>query len=327
MMSAGFRQITIPWTGADGQLLIGGRNELVDAVGLWSDRFLVEDLEIVFEPGSSESTAKVFVQAVAAQLAREFSVWRQRLDELDASGLMGASEVAQTLMRTRSCQPWYIYVSTNGGLYDGEPLPEETNPDSPLVQFGAIPCTAAHHHGIAWWRTPSGRRSALVTSHREGSAWNWDEDIGHEAAHASFGPIPLFSQHFEAYGANTGLYEMWISDQAMTPELSARVHYILAELAVVSVRGEQRTTGTGLPGMQSLDELFLFLSIAHRFFPAAGFELVACAAREEGIPISVWSGPTIAPLRAAALRAAPVLANYINTTIPPPAPMISNLGI
>jgi hypothetical protein len=307
----------IPWTGGPGLELADPRARIVSAVGAQANDLLVDNLHILFGTESSESEARVFLEAVAAQLTREFMVWCRRLDELIALGLMRKAEVAEVLEVTRGCQPWYIYVSPKGGIYDGRALSESSDPDSTEEASGAIPCTTASHHGIAWWKTSTGRQSALITSHPVGGAWNWDEDIGHEAAHASLGPIPLFSQHFEAYGATNSLSEMWRRDNTITPEISARMHYLMAEMAVVCIRGEQRSTGTGLPGLETLDELLLFLSLAQLLFPTAGFESVAASAREEGVPLSVWSGSTTIPLRAASLRVAPELAKLTNIAKPP----------
>jgi hypothetical protein len=316
-MSAFFSPCTVPWSGARAKALNSPRAILCDLVGDHASSLLPHEIHILFGLDMTREAAYCFLQQMAAQLAREFSVWRMRLQALSDQNLMPLEEAEAILDASRSAQPWYVYVTPRGGLYDGAGMKEAVDPDADGATAGAIPCTAAQHHGVAWWRNERGEReAALVTSHREHGVWNWDEDIGHESGHACVGPIPLFSQYFEAYGAQAKLSALWEAGET-SPELSARVHYLLAELAVVAMRGEQRSTGTGLPGLEDREDLALLLRMAGRLYPDAGFEDLSCLCDTLDLPIGMWSGRAALPLLASVLRTLPSLSRLTNVTDPP----------
>src|SRR2546427_718326 len=100
-MEVTFRQIEIPWTGSSALEVESVRHVIATTIGSDSSRFLAEDLHVAMGLESTEADARVFLQAVAAQLAREFAVWSSRLEELDVLGLMTREEAAKILARTR----------------------------------------------------------------------------------------------------------------------------------------------------------------------------------------------------------------------------------
>lgn len=281
-----------------------------------ADELLPQRIEILFDQSATGESIRVFLECVAAQLVRETSIWRQRTDQVVEQKLIARSELDAAFKRLRSAQTWYIYESAPGGLTAGAPL--ETAGDPDREKAGVIPCSAATHHGVAWWPSAAGRGVGLVTSRKIDGHWNWDEDIGHEAAHASFGPVPLYSQSLESDGFKTRLADAYAAaGGAFNDVLVARTTYLISEIMVAFVRGEQRATGSGLPGLHSRDDFQAFCTMAQALFPYAGFDTCLSMAETEGMPLAVWSGPTIRTLGAAALRAARAIVPLVNATRPP----------
>jgi hypothetical protein len=309
----------IPWTGADAYRLPAVRDLLVNLCGPCSDAMLPSKIEVLFDVSPGDSAAQSFLECLAAQLSREVVIWQERLLELSSSGLIDRRFLSDTCAMLRGAQRWYVCASEAGGLMAPESQ-SEADGDPERTPAGVIPCSAVKHHGVAWWRGMDGVRSiGLVTSHAAGGRWNWDEDIGHESAHAAFGPVPLFTQTLEASGFMTPLATAL--DNAgghCTSALIGRTAYLISEIIVAFVRGEQRPTVVGLPGLHSMQDLEAFISLAERLFPEAGFTEVRREVLKEGIPLKVWSGPTIRRLGAAALHSTRSLIPLLNTTRPPP---------
>lgn len=308
-------QMTIPWNGRPGQRLLNARRVLLELVGFDAEDLLPSSIEVVTDEMVNKSFLKNFVQSTAAQLGREIPVWRRRLGELAGLGLMSASEIGRITKLLKAAQPWFIYASRTSGLIGEEEVSETAG--CMLGSSGVIPCSAAPHHGVGWWTDQGVHRSVLITSHRENGSWNWDEDIGHEAAHAAFGPVPLFSQHYEEAGANRRLVAPNSKSVPLAEEAIARVCYLVSEIVVVFLRGEQRFTGTGLPGLNDHDELSAFLRIADRLLPGARFGDVLPLIAIEGLPLPIWSGQAIRHLGASALYFAGHSASLANSPEPP----------
>ena len=73
-----------------------------------------------------------------------------------------------------------------------------------------------------------------------------DSDIGHESAHAAFAPVPLYIQTADL--TSTLLHvESLKHRREIKPGHLARMIYAYSELAVITVRGEPRSTATGTP--------------------------------------------------------------------------------
>lgn len=305
----------IPWNGRPGQRLLDARRVLLEIVGFDAKDLLPLSIEIVTDGTFDRSFLKNFVQSAAAQLGREIPLWRHRFGEIIGLGLISTTEIGRITKLLKAAQPWFIYASRCGGLM-GETEDNDTADGTP-PSSGVIPCSAAPHHGIGWWTDQGIRRSGLITSHWENSTWNWDEDIGHEAAHAAFGPVPLFSQHYEEAGADRRLVAPNSRSVPLPEETIARVCYLVAEIVVVFLRGEQRFTGTGLPGLNDHDELSAFLDVADRLLPGARFGDVLPLIAIEGLPLSVWSGQAIRQLGASALYFAGHSASLANSPEPP----------
>ncbi|MCX7357952.1 MAG: hypothetical protein NT015_07415 [Alphaproteobacteria bacterium] len=305
-----------PWTGRPCLRMAGAREELVKLCGRDSETLLPERVEILFDPDVTPMEVHAFTESVAAQLAREIAVWSARLKELTDSGLITQRELDAACSKLRGAQTWYVSESKGGGLTPGAPMHGAGDPDRESA--GVIPCSAATHHGVAWWEAPGGRGVGLVTSRRVGGHWNWDEDIGHESAHASFGPVPLYSQSLESDGFKRRLADAYAATGGEFDEvLIARTTYLVSELMVAFVRGEQRTNGTGLPGLLDAADFNAFCTMAHRLLPLAGFDRAKTLGEAEGMPLGVWSGPTIRAIGAACFRAAPAIIPLINATHPP----------
>jgi len=272
-------------------------------------------ISIVGDAGIDKTYLENFIQCAAAQLTRELAVWHRRLQEIVDLQLMTDDELDETIERLRSVQPWYIYASRNGGLFDSEST--DGAADLAKAFHGVIPCSGAQHHGVGWWMNHGVRQVGLITSHRAGGTWNWDEDIGHEASHAAFGPVPLFSQRYEQFSRQNCLSSSPKAEGGLSREAIAHICYLNAELVAAYVRGEQRFTSTGLPGLADADELAAFLRGAHRLLPAAHFCDVEPLVRGCDMPIQVWSGSASRYIGAAALRFAQRSVDLVNLDEPP----------
>jgi hypothetical protein len=306
--------------------MANAREDLVRLCGRGSNTLLPARVELLFDPDATPSDVRAFVESVASQLAREIAVWGARLEELIDSGLITRRELDNACSKLRGAQTWYVSESKAGGLTAGAPLQSTGDPDREAA--GVIPCSAATHHGVAWWDVQGGRGVGLVTSRRVDGHWTWDEDIGHESAHASVGPVPLYSQSLESDGFKRRLADAFASTGGELDEiLIARTTYLISELMVAFVRGEQRSNGTGLPGLFDLADFDAFCTMAHRLFPQAGFDRAQALGTSEGMPLGVWSGPTIRALGAACLRAAPAIIPLINATRPPAAHELAPVAV
>src|SRR5262249_2394848 len=136
---------------------------------------------------------------------------------------------------------------------------------------GLIPCSAMRNHGVAWRLDDIGRcRVWLVTARKPGEEWDWDSDIGHESAHASFAPVPLFAESLGQELENARLAASHGPEDLSFSQLAA-ICYALTELAVVAVRGEDRPTRTRLPVGEPA-ELYQLLKLSIGLFPQMGFD-------------------------------------------------------
>jgi hypothetical protein len=88
-------------------------------------------------------------------------------------------------------------------------------------------------------------------------------------------------------------------------------------MTVAYVRAEQRISGSGLPGLNTMEELLRFIDCADRLYPAARFAAARPIVMEEGVPLSVWSGSSIRYLGASALRFARHYLSLAHTQEPP----------
>jgi hypothetical protein len=181
-------------------------------------------------------------------------------------GLFNEREIFDILTKSRGVQSWALYYSEEGGL---KPVTTSSNSDKP---WGVLPCSSMPNHGVAWQKTSDEHYQIwLATARKTGQDWNWDSDIGHESAHASFAPIPLFAQ---ALHLNPALVNLTIAEtiEDLSLDHLARMTYTYLEIAVIAMRGEQRHTETGLPVVEQPAELYSFLKISHQLMPSLGFE-------------------------------------------------------
>src|SRR5262249_41092893 len=108
-----------PWTGVACRRLPHARDELVRLCGPASAQVLPERVEILFDESFSQGDIVAFIESVAAQLARETAIWRQRLDLLTDGGLIDKHVLGEACRGLRSAQTWYISASQAGGLTAG----------------------------------------------------------------------------------------------------------------------------------------------------------------------------------------------------------------
>jgi hypothetical protein len=199
-MKLRLEQKVVPWTGRSARAVVDVRNLLIGMIDTPATALLPDSITILADLSMCASHIESFLQCMVTQLAKELSIWKGRLEELEDRGLMSTAEALEITRSLKAAQPWFVYVSAPGGLLavERQSVPDDTS----SLSSGVIPCSVKQHHGVGWWLDRGVRHSCLITSHQEGGDWNWDEDIGHEAAHASFGPVPLFSSRYEQLAAN-----------------------------------------------------------------------------------------------------------------------------
>ena len=178
-----------------------------------------------------------------------------------------------------------------------------------------IPCSSMKNHGVAWDRAEDGKvRIWLATSRREGRDWDWESDIGHESAHAAFAQVPLFVQSISQ------IPDSILSTLARRDELGpvhiAQMIYLYSEIAVVAVRGELRSTATGLP-VATPAELNALLRLSAELAGDPGFERAAAICTRLHGRVEVNEGNEVFEIAAPILRLIPHLTQFTNNPQPP----------
>jgi hypothetical protein len=267
---------------------------------------LFSDLEV------EESNVTSFLQELPFQLEQEFQKRRERKQKFVDLNLFSDREINEILTGHKHVQPWILYFSKEGGLniltqnVEGE--------DSP---WGVIPCTSMPNHGVAWRKTSTSDSQVwLATARKVAHDWDWDSDIGHESAHSSFAPVPLFVQALHINSETTFLDSV-SSLQDLNSNHLARMSYTYSEIAVISMRGEQRNTKTGLPVVERPEELYAFLELSHQLMPDLGFDRALTACRRVNGQIDVNDSVEIFEIGAAVMRVLPRISKLTNHfTIP-----------
>ncbi|MEJ0061459.1 MAG: hypothetical protein WDM79_18695 [Terricaulis sp.] len=295
---------TAPWSDAAYRRFENSRAILAQAVSVPSDDLLANGIEILFDESYDEEAAEVFLVGVARQAAREIVVWREHLTDLEHRGLLTKREIEEIIAATKAAQAWHIVVTPTGGRLEGSTV--EANPDTQAKGF--IPSASAPHRGVAWWAENGVREVGLITELCGTSGSSWDEDIGHEIAHASLAPIPLFSQRSVAGRTSPSLGELWRQESRYTPAVCAKVFCLLSELIVATMRMEGVTGVTTLPGLTTPEEFKLFFRSAAALTPEQGFADLLPEIESSRGSFGMWSDSLLARTRAAALRVAPTLA-------------------
>jgi hypothetical protein len=223
-------------------------------------------MRVLTFPGADPRQIAELIEQIGEFFAQEeLPRWRTRSERFVGLGLCTAVELDRLLDPANNPQPWIIYVTEKGGG-----LQPFGSPDDSGADYGNVPCSTMVNHGVAWKRKHRGFMSWLVTDRKEDRPWDFSSDIGHEGAHATFSPVPLFSQMINLDARAVSLE---IADIArMNRAQWSRLAYILCELAVVAVRGERRDTLTGLPTLETMAELRHLPQLLHDLMPQFGFD-------------------------------------------------------
>jgi hypothetical protein len=239
------------------------------------------------------------------RLDLEFQARHRQQQKLLSLNLMSQVELYSALTKHTHIQPWAIYFSKNGGLN----LPSLSQASS----YGVIPCSSMQNHGVAWQQQLPGDLNVwLATAPKVGKSWDWDSDIGHESAHAAFAPIPLFAQALNTEKTVAiSPFTTIKSIHELSSDHLARMSYTYSELSVVSIRGEHRPTQTGLPVVETPDELFAFLELSRQLMPGVGFEHALSACDKVAGIINTQEGEAIFAIATPVLRVVSRIANVI----------------
>jgi hypothetical protein len=222
---------------------------------------LPKSIEVMFDVGVAQRRVMDFVEALPVFLAGEFGRWQERLKRFTELGLLTEAEIRHFMTAQRDVQPWILYYSLDGGLGH-----ESANTDRSLP-MGLIPCSAVKHHGVAWRRSADGVERVWLASARAKGAmdWDWMADVGHEVCHASFALVPLWAQPLpDGVCADLALVKR-VED--LQPQHWQKIAYTCPEIVATVIRGECRDTETGLPGVETREELVAFLEICNQLAP------------------------------------------------------------
>jgi hypothetical protein len=269
--------------------------------------YLPLSVTLFSDPEIEESAVLDFLEELPFRLEREICLRNTRRQRFVSLGLLSDREIHHILTGHRYVQPWALYYSQHGGL---DILAQDSYvEDSP---WGAVPCTSMLNHGVAWRKTPKNHHQIwLATARKEGHDWDWDSDIGHESAHSSFAPIPLFAQAL--LRTEITPLDTLSSIQDLNPSHLARMSYIYSEIAVVAMRGEERNTETGLPVVERPDQLYAFLEFSHQLMPDFGFDRALTACKRVSGQIDVKDSIEIFVLAAPVMRVLPQISQVINS--------------
>jgi hypothetical protein len=309
-MPATLSETFLPWTGEPAWVVYGVHTQLQQSLGSLAD-YLPGEITLYGSRDCDPSGAEPLIAGITEHLRREIPARLDRCHQFVELGLLSNEEVHRFLTARRHLQPWAIYESADGGL---GPLGSHTH-------RGVIPCSSMPNHGVAWSHHPGEPlKLLLATARKPGQPWDWDSDIGHESSHAAFAPLPLFVQprHLQPAAISaTALGEM-------EPGQIARMIYLYSELAVVAVRGEPRTTHTGLP-VEEVAELMQLLALSHRIFPSLGFDRALARCEQSNGVIDVNHGTAIFEITAPILRLLPSLQSILTDDQPPSLARLQSL--
>jgi hypothetical protein len=274
-------------------------------------RYLPLSITLFSDLSVEEADVGCFLEELLSYLKYELYRRQERQRQFIDLGLLSENELDNVLTEYRHLQPWAIYYSQHGGLDIQDPIPEKQ------ALWGVVPCSSMPNHGVAWRKTSPGRHQVwLATARKPEENWDWDSDIGHESAHASFAPIPLFAQSAHLDPKTTYLAD--IDDaQNLTPAHLARMCYTYAEIAVVALRGEQRLSETGLPVLESPDELYAFLELSNQLMPDLGFDRALEVSKQLDGKFDVVNRLEIFKIGAPIIRVLPSLSSVIGTFVTP----------
>ncbi|WP_447601514.1 hypothetical protein [Nitrospira sp. Nam80] len=272
-------------------------------------QYLPASITLFSDPEVDDTAIMKFLSTTTEFLLQEIRRRTIRRDKLLKLGLFTFEQMEYFLRARCYAQPWAIYYSKSGGL-------GALSEDFGMVTHGVIPCSAVRNHGVAWkFEDDDGLKIWLATARKEGREWDFDSDIGHESAHAAFAPIPLFAQ--EAHLSTDVAEFSGVSRlEELGPGHLGRLAYLYSEIAVVTIRGEQRPTQTGLP-VPERKELLAFLEISHQLMPCIGFDQAISACERVNGPIDLQNNEEIFELAAPVIRILPYLTGLATSFKPP----------
>ncbi len=301
-----FKDTKLPWNNASvrstGELYPYLAERLIDQYD-----YLPYSVTLFSDPEIEESAVISFLEELPAQLKREFRTRNTRRERFVNLDLLSEQEIHEILTGHRQVQPWALYFSREGGL--GVLAQDVYREDSP---WGVVPCSSMPNHGVAWRKTPAGDCQIwLATARKKGQDWDWDSDIGHESAHSSFAPVPLFAQALHLNPEITSL-DTVKNIQELSANHLARMSYTYSEIAVIAMRGEQRNTKTGLPVVERPEELYAFLELSHQLMPHLGFNRALTTCQRANGKIDVNDGVEIFEIGAPIMRVLPHISKLTN---------------
>jgi hypothetical protein len=283
--------------------------------------YLPQSITIYADCEIGEQSVRTFLSEMTYHLEHELQTRKARQQRFVELNLFTDAEIDSFLHARCALQPWVLYYSRDGGLRTPVLNPQET-----MEPFGVVPCSTMQNHGVAWRRLGQNGNYQLwlVTARKEAQEWDWDSDIGHESAHAAFAQIPLYVQ--------TDPQAPELSDLSLVSrvdELSvlhfARMSYMYMEIAVIAMRGEKRTTASGLPLAEQVDELHSFLKLSNELMPRLGFDRALKAYEQTGGAVD-YEAPEIFEIAAPAIRVVPHLSRRINSVEVPTSHWFRSVG-
>jgi hypothetical protein len=228
--------------------------------------YLPSSVTLFVDDGVESYDTNSFLKELPQHLKFEIEQRYKRQKMLIDLSLFNEQDIFDILTKSKSVQHWALYYSKEGGLN------QTSDSIDTQESWGVLPCSSMPNHGVAWKKTSDDYYKIwLATARKTGQDWDWDSDIGHESAHASFAPIPLFAQALHINPDLTNLANIDTIEDLSLNHL-ARMTYTYLEVAVIAMRGEQRHTETGLPVVEQPDELYSFLRLSHELMPNLGFD-------------------------------------------------------
>jgi hypothetical protein len=265
-------QSRLPWNQRAVRAIERLQDYLAERLPAGSAEYLPESITLLADLDVSNADLQSFLDGLVDFFPKELRTRAERSRRFIELGLFDETEIRQFLTDHRHAQRWIIYYSKTGGL--GE---YKKDAFSAKAEAGVVPCFRMQNHGVAWQTNGSDDNLIwLATSRRRGKDWDWDSDIGHESSHAAFAPVPLFTLPAEELTPSNALVSARVNEGLSEKHL-ASICYLCCELSVVAVRGERRDTDTGLPVLQTSEELPALLAICHDLMPALGFDRALAA--------------------------------------------------
>lgn len=300
----------VPWSGAPAQVVSGLANYFRDHMDEQESRYLPYTITLFADPAISSKIIDTFLIEMIERLTSEIKQRNQRVQKFSEHGLLTQGEIESFLTDHTNSQPWALYYGQNGGL-DAE----NTGRKHWQSPRGVIPCSTMPNHGVAWWHANDDFNVWLTTARKENSEWDWESDIGHESAHAAFAPVPLYIQTADL--TSTLLHvESLKRTREIKPGHLARMIYAYSEMAVITVRGEGRSTDTGTPVLRK-QELVALLKLSHELMPDKGFDRALEVYDGTSGWIDVENGTEIFEIAAPMIRVIPHFKQCLKSFTPP----------